>query len=287
MQVDPYLQPVNEKGALASGRERQAARSQPPGVRLAKRLCRAGVTGLAGTSPGKRVLQVVLKDETMLLWMLQHLSDRFSREASFESACRDGNSEIRSFEDLVWLFSSNPLNHGLSRLDLSEAAYLFRLVRSLEEPRVAEIGRYRGGSTFLLAAAGARVVSIDNDRAGQSEYAPALARALARYGLRDRVDIVLDDSGTYPVAEESFHVVFVDGDHTYEGVRTDFEHWWPALPPGGHMLFHDAYFADEQPRMAGVRRLVGEVERRDDAVRPPEAAGSFAHFVKTTRTEPP
>jgi hypothetical protein len=57
------------------------------------------------------------------------------------------------FEDLDFLFTSSQLNHGIVSLRFDEAAFLFRLVRSLDGARVVELGRFKGGSTFLLAVA--------------------------------------------------------------------------------------------------------------------------------------
>lgn len=56
-------------------------------------------------------------------------------------------------EDLAFLFSSHQLHHGIISMAVDEAAYLFRLVRSLEAATIVEIGRSKGGSTLLLAAA--------------------------------------------------------------------------------------------------------------------------------------
>ncbi len=36
-----------------------------------------------------------------------------------------------------------------------------------------------------------------------------------------------------------FDFMFIDGDHTYEGVRDDIRNYYPFLKPGGIMLFHD------------------------------------------------
>jgi hypothetical protein len=35
-------------------------------------------------------------------------------------------------------------------------------------------------------------------------------------------------------------LLWLDGDHTVEGVRRDFEAWAPFLEPGGVVAFHDA-----------------------------------------------
>lgn len=284
IRVEPTVTREASSAATAA-----SARNRVDGSNV-NRAGRRAIGRFARTAVGRRLLAAALKDEDTLGWALMSLSDQICLAASFDEAQPADIDEITSFEDCAWLFSSNALNHRLSRLEVLEAAYLFRLVRSLEDPLVGEIGRFKGGSTFLLAAAGARVVSIDNDLERQAVDAPPLARALERYGLRDRVEIVIGDSRTYPVERGTFDLVFVDGDHRYEGVRADFEHWWPAVANGGHMLFHDAeremWTPSPAPRAQteGVIRLVAEVASREDVVRVPGAPGTFAHFVKGEAT---
>ena len=248
-----------------------------------KARARSGLGAAALTKPGWRIVSALLKDERVLARIMHQLSNRLAAEASFDEAMPQELQTIGGFEDCYWLFSSNPLNHGLSRLEHDEAAYLFRLVKNLGTPESVEIGRFRGGSTFLLAAAGAQVLSIDIDGARFESDGPALVNALDRVGLRDRAQLVVADSRTYPVESSSIDLLFVDGDHSYDGVRTDFEHWWPALRPRGHLLLHDAEeFADTDPRRAisaGVTRLARQLVDRHDARRH-QATGTLAHFSK-------
>ncbi len=35
-------------------------------------------------------------------------------------------------------------------------------------------------------------------------------------------------------------VLFIDGDHTYEGCKADIDNWYPQMAKHGVMLFHDA-----------------------------------------------
>jgi predicted O-methyltransferase YrrM len=196
---------------------------------------------------------------------------------------------VGCFEDLDFLFSSNQLNHGIASLQLDEAALLFRLVRSLDSgATVVEIGRFKGGGTLLLAVAlprEARLWSYDlhvplrADMRG-TDLDAALAGALRRYGLEQRVELVVGDSRTAPPPPLPANLVFVDGDHTFEGARADYLRWRELVAPGGHLLFHDAAdtggYGNVYP---GVAQVVAEIERSDDAFRRERGAGSIAHFV--------
>lgn len=53
-------------------------------------------------------------------------------------------------------------------------------------------------------------------------------------------------------APHFFDCVYIDGDHTYEGVATDIAAWWPKIKPGGIISGHD------YGRKRGVRKAVSE-----------------------------
>ncbi len=57
------------------------------------------------------------------------------------------------------------------------------------------------------------------------------------------------------VADRSLDFVFIDADHSYEGVREDILAWTPKLKPGGLLCGHDI---DCRSREWGVRRAVEE-----------------------------
>jgi predicted O-methyltransferase YrrM len=198
---------------------------------------------------------------------------------------------LEGFEDLAFLFSSNQLNHGIVSLQLDEAALLYRLTRRVAEgDAVIEIGRFKGGSTLLLATAlpeGAELWSYDLHVALRPDLTgpqldAELSTALERYGLDRRVHLVVGDSRTVEPPARPCALVFVDGDHSYEGARADHERWSELVPTGGHLLFHDAVdvggYGNHYP---GVARFVAEMERVDARfVRRPDA-GSIAHFTRT------
>ena len=139
---------------------------------------------------------------------------------------------LDGFEDLAFLFSSNQLSHGIASLQLDEAALLYGLARRVAPgAAVAEIGRFKGGTTLMLASAlpdGAELWSYDLHVALRADMSgpqldAELETALDRYGLSERVHLVVGDSRTAEPPPRPCALVFVDGDHTYEGARADYD----------------------------------------------------------------
>jgi predicted O-methyltransferase YrrM len=241
-------------------------------VRAIRRIGRRGLTTVARSHLGARALAIALEDPEVLRVTLNRLSDDIAAQGFVNEALPRELDRIEGFEDCVWLLSSNVLNHYAARLMVGEASHLYSMVRRHEgTPRVVEIGRYRGGTALLLAAAGGNVLSIDvNEQLRESDQ--SLRSALSRIGLEGRVEVVFADSTTYPVETGAIDIVFVDGDHRYEAVSRDVAHWVPALRRGGILLLHDAKWLEPSrpwnrppdAAVLGVHRLVEELRRRSD-----------------------
>ena len=138
-----------------------------------------------------------------------------------------------------------------------------------------EIGTANGGSLFAFAgvcAPDAHIVSVDLPHGsfggGYPPWKLPLYRSFARRG--QRLDLLRGDShdpGTLAqvrtLLSRPLDLLFIDGDHTYAGVRADFESYGPLVRPGGLIAFHDiAPPTDVGP--AGPDRneyLVGDVPR--------------------------
>jgi predicted O-methyltransferase YrrM len=151
-----------------------------------------------------------------------------------------GTSVPTNFEDLAWLFRCDSRNRGIIRQGFDEAALLWKAVKATSGD-ILEVGRNRAGSTVLLAAAspGRRVYSIDL----KSNYDPACGDFLARPENKDRVNLLVADSRK-PLPDQRYGFLFIDGDHSFEGVLADVVAHWNALEDvdgkSGLAAFHDA-----------------------------------------------
>lgn len=218
----------------------------------------SGLRRLASTKLGLAVLGIVLKDD-VLFRATRILSDRNAANASFDAQMPGELTEATGFEDVWWLFDQSEMSHGLSRLRIGEAAYLWKLARSRPGEAIAEIGRYRGGTAFLLAAAGARVVTLDNDAARQAADIPQLERALDRVGLRDRVEIHVADARSFPVEPESFSAIVLDAVWPRDALEAVFTRWWDALRVGGDLVLRSI-----EPRDPGSEHVIDLCRRLRD-----------------------
>lgn len=190
----------------------------------------------------------------------------------------------RNFEDLDWLLASSSTNKGLLLMQFDEAAFLFRLVRSQPAAQILEIGRYYGGSAFLFAVAG-----DDNSMVTSIDIAPQndelLQVALKKSGLGHKVHLVVGDSCEGEARTDFYDLILVDGDHSYESVLKDYEHWRKAVKPGGYLAFHNAAAGSPHTAAApGPFRLAQEIAARDgEHYRREPDVGSLALFTRTER----
>ena len=71
-----------------------------------------------------------------------------------------------------------------------------------------------------------------------NNYYAAVAR-VARY--RDKAVILrgLSDHMAHDIPDESLDLCYIDGDHSYHGVKRDINAYWSKLKSGGVMAFHD------------------------------------------------
>jgi predicted O-methyltransferase YrrM len=166
---------------------------------------------------------------------------RTATQAFIDSVEESTHPAAEGFEDLAWIFTCDSRNRGLIRQGFDEAALLWKAARATSG-NILEIGRNLAGSTVLLAAAvgpDREIYSIDN----RSHEDRACKDYLARAANKDRVHLLVADSRV-PLPNLRFGFLFIDGDHTFEGVLADVVAHWNALQSSGEkpalVAFHDA-----------------------------------------------
>lgn len=260
---------------LAASGDRQGDRPGWRGV------WRRPIVAFFDSGLGRRALGYVAASRPDLL--AGALGYALSQRARF-SRIEEWPAQLQSFADVAPLvLSSNPANRGLASMWLVEAAHLWKLARDAGDGTIVEIGRERGGSTIVLAAAkhpAAALYSYDpqskHPGLGQA-FDDELAAALGRYGLTHNVSLLREDSHSADLPDGEYALVLVDGDPSLAGTRTDFDRFGRRLRPGGHALFHDA--APGGPRHHELRPLISEIERDPDFERLRDV-GTFVDFVR-------
>ena len=134
----------------------------------------------------------------------------------------------------------------------SEISQLLKLVDRIKPRVVLEIGTANGGTLFLfsrVASEDATIISIDlpggRFGGGYRKWREPLYRSFAL--LSQKIYLLRGDSHKTETLEQvelvlqgrKVDFLFIDGDHTYEGVKRDFEMYSPLVGQGGMIAFHD------------------------------------------------
>lgn len=151
-----------------------------------------------------------------------------------------------------------------------EIRQLFDLIKKNDCNRLCEIGTLKGGTFFLLcqsASANAKLISVDINM--------PLYRSLAykRFARRkQKVYCIEGDSkveSTFKKVQsilrrDLLDFLFIDGDHSYEGVKNDFEKYSVLVKKGGFIAFHDIMeLGPDSPKsyyVGGVPRFWKEIK---------------------------
>ena len=174
--------------------------------------------------------------------------------------------QFNVFEKKLKELSKDLSAEGLVELLFSERAYklfwpkqvkeeLLMLVKVLVEIKpqnIVEIGTAGGGTLFImtkLAQDNAKVMSIYLPQGrfggGYPEWKSKFYSSFAN--KTQQIKLLRSDSHQQATFNEcvqffgnsKLDVLFIDGDHTYEGVKQDYELYKPLVRDGGIIVFHD------------------------------------------------
>lgn len=140
--------------------------------------------------------------------------------------------------------------------------------------RLVEVGVWHGVTTSRLRAAMARdgvLLAVDPFPVGRLGFSTQrqiarketakVANGIIRWVRSTGVEAARNQS-SLDLGPVDF--IFIDGDHSFDGLRSDWEAWSPLIAPGGIVMLHDSCSsATRQIDEAGSAIYTRDVIRRD------------------------
>jgi len=148
-----------------------------------------------------------------------------------------------------------------THLTSEEKLKLLHLAKVNKGEIFVEIGSYVGASSCFLAA------GIGESSCKKIYCVDTWSNDAMSEGKRETYQEFLDNTRKYQnlisplrgtstdvanAFNEGVDLLFIDGDHTYEGVKADVDAWLPKLNKNALVIFHDIGWAE------GVKRVVDE-----------------------------
>ena len=134
-----------------------------------------------------------------------------------------------------------------------EMIMLQEFLKDFRTEKILEIGSFRGGTTMLwaqmVAPYNGMVYTVDLEfELGGFIFADGSYYRRQVYNDSPYEKFVTEIAGNSHALEVIEKVkkqagmvdlLFIDGDHSYEGVKRDFENYFPLVKKGGYVVFHD------------------------------------------------
>lgn len=170
--------------------------------------------------------------------------------------------------------------HRTPTMDMTESRLIMMACARCTKPKVLEIGTQYGHTTANMARVvkplGGMIVTVDvknpphalpkmqeNDCRPEKEVGRDIPD-----NLRDVVtQVLIDPTDPHNLSKaldefdgREWDVVFIDGDHSYKGVKHDYICVMKRLSERGLILFHDVWWDTDPPLVDGPLRLVEELK---------------------------
>lgn len=142
-----------------------------------------------------------------------------------------------------------------------ELRELLREVEALSPDIIVEIGSDMGGTLhgFALLVPSARLISVSMQSGPYSTMKPLEAPAGTVVFDADSHLMETWQSLVQELDNQEIDVLFIDGDHTYQGVKSDYVMYAGLVRSGGLVIFHDILPHPTMPEI-GVGQLWSEIQ---------------------------
>lgn len=84
------------------------------------------------------------------------------------------------------------------------------------------------------------------------------------FDLEQHIKLFIQTTKVYAQkhSKKTYDYIYIDGDHSYQGAKLDYQLFWPRLKRGGFMLFHDISVEGKLPEGEyGVGTLFSEIKQ--------------------------
>lgn len=143
-------------------------------------------------------------------------------------------------------------------LTTKEAVHLYHFATLLPEySQIVEIGSWKGKSTYCLAKGLKSGVvhaidpfNADGEKGSIQDYAAKkkqgdleeiFTKNLTDREVIDKIKIHKGYSSKFINNFKEIDLLFIDGDHSINGAKFDYENYAKLLKKGGYLIFHDYY----------------------------------------------
>jgi hypothetical protein len=221
----------------------------------------------SGSAPRSAPLRLELRGDRQIIGSWDPIE--FRTLAAGSPSLTDGQNEVRFLADFIrpsyWQFEALTPSAWTGHIP-----FMFCLTAMLRPRRFAELGTHYGASFLAYCQAAKRLgfqtqaVAIDcwegDDHTGAYDdtvFDQFLVLLQEYAGFATYLRMLFEDAAQR-FETGSLDLLHIDGFHTYEAVKNDFETWLPKLSERGVVIFHDI---NVHERDFGVWRFWKEVKQ--------------------------
>lgn len=157
-------------------------------------------------------------------------------------------------ENELELFWDESLKFKVQQKKIEWINFIKKIYNGIKLNNVLEIGCYDGGTTIFLSNISNNLITIDQPIEPRFDTFKYNVGDTANYGsklLKSKTNFNYIGGNSHSdetfnivkklLGEESLDLLFIDGDHTYEGVKKDFNQYTKLVKKGGLIALHDIH----------------------------------------------
>jgi predicted O-methyltransferase YrrM len=182
-------------------------------------------------------------------------------------------NDLKGLIDLAFSFYCLGIKIKPAQVE-EEILQLLYILKDLKPKYLMEIGTFMGGTLFLfcqVADPNAVIISVDLPYGRFGGGYPKWRIPLYKSFVKSNQKLYLfrlnsHDPKTFKLVQNTLNnqlldFLFIDGDHSYEGVKLDFEMYSPLVRRGGIIAFHDIVPGPEK-HVGGVPIFWNEIKNQ-------------------------